>query len=86
MKNGKKFFLNSFAFLMSFLAISSVNSACAIIFGQEKEPDSLAKYKKYLPKAKKRHSHCSRNRCTAVRTAVCRSIGTAAARRLCRSV
>ena len=46
MKNGKKFFLNSFAFLMSFLAISSVNSACAIIFGQEKEPDSLARYKK----------------------------------------
>ena len=39
MKNGKKFFLNSFAFLMSFLA-------CAIIFGQEKEPDSLARYKK----------------------------------------
>ena len=46
MKNGKKFFVNSFAFLMSFLAISSVNSACAIIFGQEKEPDSLARYKK----------------------------------------
>ena len=46
MKNGKKFFLNSFAFLMSFLSISSVNSACAIIFGQEKEPDSLARYKK----------------------------------------
>ena len=23
------------------------NSACAVIFGQEKEPDSLAKYKKY---------------------------------------
>ena len=46
MKNGKKFFLNSFAFLMSFLAISSVNSAWAIIFGQEKEPESLARYKK----------------------------------------
>ena len=45
MKNGKKFFLNSFAFLMSFLAISSVNSACAIIFGQE-EPESLKRYKK----------------------------------------
>ncbi|WP_443624511.1 AgrD family cyclic lactone autoinducer peptide [Catenibacterium sp.] len=27
--------------------MSSVNSACAVIFGQEKEPDSLAKYKKY---------------------------------------
>lgn len=46
MKNGKKFFLNSFAFLMSFLAISSVNSACAIVFGQEEEPESLKRYKK----------------------------------------
>ena len=55
MKNGKKFFLNSFSFLMSFLAISSVNSACAIIFGQENDSacavrastaKSLARYKK----------------------------------------
>ena len=46
MKNFKQYFLKSFAFLISFLAISSVNSACAVIFGQEKEPDSLARYKK----------------------------------------
>lgn len=42
----KKIFLNAFTHLLSFLAISSVNSACAIIFGQEKEPDSLSRYKK----------------------------------------
>ena len=46
MKRWKKIMALCFAFLMSFLAISSVNSACAIIFGQEKEPDSLARYKK----------------------------------------
>lgn len=46
MKKGKKFFLNSFVFLMSFLAISSVNSACAIVFGQEEETESLKRYKK----------------------------------------
>lgn len=45
-EKGEKVFLNSFAFLMSFLAISSVNSACAIVFGQEEEPESLKRYKK----------------------------------------
>lgn len=46
MKNCKQYFLKTFAFLLSFLAISSINSACAVLFGQEKEPDSLARYKK----------------------------------------
>lgn len=46
-KNLNNIFLKTVAALLSFVAISSVNSACAVIFGQEKEPDSLAKYKKY---------------------------------------
>lgn len=47
MEKFKQYFLKTVATLLSFVAISSVNSACAVILGQEKEPDSLAKYKKY---------------------------------------
>lgn len=47
MEKFKQYSLKTVAALLSFVAISSVNSACAVIFGQEKEPDSLAKYKKY---------------------------------------
>ena len=47
MEKFKQYSLKTVAALLSFVAILSVNSACAVIFGQEKEPDSLAKYKKY---------------------------------------
>lgn len=47
MEKFKQYSLKTVAALLSFVAISSVNSACAVIFGQEKEPDSLSKYKKY---------------------------------------
>lgn len=46
MEKFKQYSLKTVAALLSFVAILSVNSACAVIFGQEKEPDSLAKYKK----------------------------------------
>lgn len=36
MKNDKNAFLNSFAFFISFLAISSVNNVCTVIFGRRK--------------------------------------------------
>lgn len=49
MEKFKQYFLKTVAALLSFVAISSVNSACAVIFGQEKEPDSLAKYKILIP-------------------------------------
>lgn len=44
MEKFKQYSLKTVAALLSFVAISSVNSACAVIFGQEKEPDSLSKY------------------------------------------
>lgn len=47
MKNIKNYTLKSFAFIISMLAISTVNSACAIVFGQEKEPENLVRFKKY---------------------------------------
>lgn len=47
MEKFKQYFLKTVAALLWFVAISSVNSACAVIFRQEKEPDSLSKYKKY---------------------------------------
>ncbi|BFK70683.1 cyclic lactone autoinducer peptide [Coprobacillus sp. TM10-10] len=46
MEKIRKYFFKSFAFLISALAISTVNSACIIAFGQEKEPDSLKRFKK----------------------------------------
>ncbi len=49
MEKFKQYSLKTVAVLLSFVAISSVNSACAVIFGQEKEPDSLAKYKILIP-------------------------------------
>lgn len=48
MEKFKQYFLKTVAALLWFVAISSVNSACAVIFRQEKEPDSLSKYKKIL--------------------------------------
>lgn len=47
MKHLKNYILKSFAFVVSLLAVSTVNSACVIVFGQEKEPESLARFKKY---------------------------------------
>ena len=37
---------NSFAFVLSFLTIYTVNSTCLLGLGQEKEPESLNKFKK----------------------------------------
>lgn len=37
---------NMFAFVLSFLAISTVNSACMILLGQDEEPESLKRLKK----------------------------------------
>lgn len=42
----KKKCLMTLAFIISFLAIFTVNSTCTLIFGQENEPESLEKYKK----------------------------------------
>lgn len=46
MNNIKKYVLKSFVWLISFFGVFSVNSACAILYGQEKEPESLSRYKK----------------------------------------
>lgn len=43
----KKLLLNLFGKSLSLIAISNVNSACAIIYGQEHEPMSLARFKKH---------------------------------------
>ena len=43
----KKFILNLFGKSLSLIAVSNVNSACAIIYGQEHEPKSLSRFKKY---------------------------------------
>ncbi|WP_296877727.1 cyclic lactone autoinducer peptide [Thomasclavelia sp.] len=43
----KKNCLAVLASIISFLAIFTVNSACTLLFGQEKEPKSLSKYKKF---------------------------------------
>lgn len=37
--------LKIFAGLLTFLTVSNVNSACFLLFGQEKEPDSLKRFK-----------------------------------------
>lgn len=42
----KKEIANFFAFVLTFVAISTVNSACVILFGQEKEPKTLERFKK----------------------------------------
>ena len=39
--------LNSFAILLTLLTIFTVNSACYLCLGQEKEPDSLKRLKKF---------------------------------------
>lgn len=44
--NIKKVFLNLFAWILTLLAIAGVNSACNIVFGQPKEPETLSRYKK----------------------------------------
>lgn len=44
--NFKKFTANIFACMLSFLAISTVNSACVILLGQDEEPESLKRFKK----------------------------------------
>ncbi|WP_366942582.1 cyclic lactone autoinducer peptide [uncultured Thomasclavelia sp.] len=43
----KNIILNLFAKMLSSLAIANVNSACTIIYGQEKEEESLSRFKKY---------------------------------------
>lgn len=42
----KKACISCFSLVVSFLAISTVNSACTLIFSQPKEPETLDKYKK----------------------------------------
>lgn len=45
MKNIIKKTLKALSWVISFLGIFSVNSACSILYGQEKEPQSLMRYK-----------------------------------------
>lgn len=40
--------LNCFATLLTFLTIFTVNSACVVLLGQDKEPDSLKRFNKNL--------------------------------------
>lgn len=40
-------FLKVVAFLISFLAIFTINSTCYTLLGQEEEPRSLERFKKY---------------------------------------
>ena len=42
----KKACISCFSLVVSFLAISTVNSACTLIFSQPKEPETLEKNKK----------------------------------------
>lgn len=42
----KKSMLKIVAFMLSLIAITTVNSSCAIMFGQPKEADSLKRFKK----------------------------------------
>ena len=46
MKKIKNTLFKGFAMMISFLAISTVNSACILTFGQDEEPESLKRYKK----------------------------------------
>lgn len=43
----KKLFLNLFSNLLTSIAIINVNTACSILYGQEKEPESLCRLKKH---------------------------------------
>lgn len=42
----KKIILSCFASVLTLLTTFTVNSACVIIFGQDKEPESLNRFKK----------------------------------------
>lgn len=42
----KKYFLKCFSIIITYITVTTVNSACVIAFGQEYEPDSLKKFKR----------------------------------------
>ena len=42
----KKYVALFFSFIFTIITISTVNSACTIIYGQDEEPESLKRFKK----------------------------------------
>lgn len=46
LKTIEKNFLRIFALILTLLTIFTVNSACYLCLGQEKEPESLKRFKK----------------------------------------
>lgn len=46
MKKIKSGSLKLFASLLTLLTVFTVNSACAVVLGQDEEPDSLKRFKK----------------------------------------
>lgn len=47
MRKINKFLLNALACVITFLTVTTVNSACISVLGQDKEPESLKRFKKY---------------------------------------
>lgn len=42
----KRIIMSLFSNLLSLIAVNNVNSACSILYGQEKEPHTLSRLKK----------------------------------------